>query len=67
MMKIRQTSAVSSHWMGITVSLRGLMRRRCHAWAMLHEVETNVGKSVFRDYSDGKKQTSALFGRRVFS
>ena len=30
---------------------------------MLHEVETNVGKSVFNDYSDGEKQTSALFGR----
>jgi len=29
---------------------------------MLHEVETNVGKSVFADYSDGEKQTSALFG-----
>ena len=30
---------------------------------MLHEVETNVGKSVFADYSDGEKQTSALFGK----
>jgi adenine-specific DNA-methyltransferase len=30
---------------------------------MLHEVETNVGKSVFVDYSDGEKQTSALFGK----
>jgi adenine-specific DNA-methyltransferase len=30
---------------------------------MLHEVGTNVGKSVFTDYSDGEKQTSALFGR----
>jgi adenine-specific DNA-methyltransferase len=30
---------------------------------MLHEVATNVGKSVFQDYSDGEKQTSALFGR----
>ncbi|MFZ4701871.1 MAG: DNA methyltransferase, partial [Candidatus Methylumidiphilus sp.] len=30
---------------------------------MLHEVGTNVGKSVFSDYSDGEKQTSALFGR----
>lgn len=30
---------------------------------MLHEVETNVGKSVFSDYSDGEKQTSALFGK----
>lgn len=30
---------------------------------MLHEVETNIGKSVFSDYSDGEKQTSALFGR----
>src|SRR5207248_10408134 len=29
----------------------------------LQEVETNVGKSVFQDYSDGEKQTSALFGR----
>ena len=28
----------------------------------LHEVETNVGKSVFTDYSDGEKQTSAMFG-----
>jgi adenine-specific DNA-methyltransferase len=30
---------------------------------MLHEVETNVAKSVFADYSDGEKETSALFGR----
>lgn len=30
---------------------------------MLHEVETNIGKSVFQDYSDGEKQTSALFGK----
>ena len=30
---------------------------------MLHEVETNIGKSVFQDYSDGEKETSALFGR----
>ena len=30
---------------------------------MLHEVETNIGKSVFQDYSDGEKQTSALFGQ----
>lgn len=30
---------------------------------MLHEVETNVGKSVFADYSDGEKQTSAMFGQ----
>jgi adenine-specific DNA-methyltransferase len=30
---------------------------------MLHEVETNVGKSIFTDYSDGEKQTSAMFGR----
>jgi adenine-specific DNA-methyltransferase len=30
---------------------------------ILHEVETNVGKSVFSDYSDGEKQTSAMFGR----
>lgn len=30
---------------------------------MLHEVETNVGKSVFIDYSDGEKQTHALFNR----
>ncbi|MCO6454801.1 MAG: hypothetical protein J5I93_05830 [Pirellulaceae bacterium] len=30
---------------------------------MLHEVETNVGKSVFSDYSDGEKQTSAMFGQ----
>jgi adenine-specific DNA-methyltransferase len=30
---------------------------------MLHEVETNVAKSVFSDYSDGEKQTSALFNR----
>ncbi len=29
----------------------------------LHEVETNIGKSVFTDYSDGEKQTSAMFGR----
>lgn len=30
---------------------------------MLHEVETNVGKSVFRDFSDGEKQLSAMFGQ----
>ncbi|WP_161794765.1 site-specific DNA-methyltransferase [Desulfonatronum thioautotrophicum] len=30
---------------------------------MLHEVSNNVGKSVFRDYSDGEKQTSALFSK----
>ncbi|MDP2829331.1 MAG: DNA methyltransferase [Sulfuricellaceae bacterium] len=30
---------------------------------VLHEVESNVGKSVFRDYSDGEKQTSAMFGK----
>lgn len=30
---------------------------------MLHEVDTNVGKSVFSDYSDGEKQTHALFNR----
>jgi adenine-specific DNA-methyltransferase len=29
----------------------------------LHEVSTNVSKSVFADYSDGEKETSALFGR----
>lgn len=30
---------------------------------MLHEVETNVSKSVFTDYSDGEKQTMAMFGK----
>jgi adenine-specific DNA-methyltransferase len=30
---------------------------------ILHEVETNIGKSVFQDYSDGEKQTSAMFGK----
>jgi adenine-specific DNA-methyltransferase len=30
---------------------------------ILHEVEINVAKSVFQDYSDGEKQTSAMFGR----
>ena len=30
---------------------------------MLHEVETNVSKSVFVDYSDGEKETFALFGK----
>jgi adenine-specific DNA-methyltransferase len=29
----------------------------------LDEVETNVCKSVFADYADGEKETSALFGR----
>jgi len=29
----------------------------------LHEVGTNVSKSVFADYSDGEKETTALFGR----
>ncbi len=34
----------------------------------LHEVETNVAKSVFHDYSDGEKQVAALFGRSgIFS
>ncbi len=28
----------------------------------LHEVETNVSKSFFHDYSDGEKQLAALFG-----
>jgi len=28
----------------------------------LHEVETNVSKSVFHDYTDGEKQIAALFG-----
>lgn len=30
---------------------------------MLHEVETNVSKSFFHDYSDGEKQTTAMFGK----
>jgi adenine-specific DNA-methyltransferase len=30
---------------------------------MLHEVESNVSKSVFVDYSDGEKETYALFGK----
>jgi adenine-specific DNA-methyltransferase len=30
---------------------------------MLHEVDSNVCKSVFNDYSDGEKETTALFGR----
>jgi len=30
---------------------------------MLHEVETNVARSVFRDFSDGEKQVSAMFGK----
>ena len=30
---------------------------------MLHDVETNVCKSVFAEYADGEKETSALFGR----
>ena len=29
----------------------------------LHEVATNVCKSVFADYADGERQTTALFGR----
>jgi len=29
----------------------------------LHEVETNVSKSVFNDYTDGEKETTAMFGR----
>ncbi len=28
----------------------------------LHEVETNVAKSVFHDYTDGEKQVASLFG-----
>ncbi|HRH94504.1 MAG TPA: site-specific DNA-methyltransferase [Prosthecobacter sp.] len=28
----------------------------------LHEVESNVSKSVFHDYTDGEKQVAALFG-----
>ena len=30
---------------------------------MLHEVDSNVSKSVFTDYSDGEKETTAMFGR----
>jgi len=30
---------------------------------MLHEVETNVAKSVFVDFSDGEKETKDLFGK----
>lgn len=30
---------------------------------MLHEVESNVGKSVFADYSDGEKETSVMFNK----
>ena len=30
---------------------------------VLHEADTNVGKSIFIDYSDGEKETSALFGQ----
>ncbi len=30
---------------------------------MLHEVQSNVSKSVFVDYSDGEKETTALFGQ----
>ena len=29
----------------------------------LHEVSTNVAKSVFSEYADGEKETTALFGR----
>ncbi len=29
----------------------------------LHEVETNVAKSFFHDYTDGEKQLAALFGQ----
>ena len=30
---------------------------------MLHEVESNIAKSVLTDYSDGEKETSAMFGK----
>jgi len=30
----------------------------------LHEVDTNVAKSVIVDYSDGEKETSAMFGKK---
>jgi adenine-specific DNA-methyltransferase len=30
----------------------------------LHEVETNVSKSFFHDYTDGEKQIAALFGQQ---
>ncbi|AHK15128.1 DNA methyltransferase [Thalassolituus oleivorans] len=30
----------------------------------LHEVETNVAKSIIVDYSDGEKETTNLFGRK---
>ena len=30
----------------------------------LHEVETNVAKSIFVDYSDGEKETTNLFGKK---
>ena len=34
----------------------------------LHEVETNVSKSVINDYSDGEKELTNIFGKtRVFS
>lgn len=29
----------------------------------IHEVETNVSKSIFTDYSDGEKETTGLFGK----
>lgn len=32
----------------------------------LHEVETNVSKSVIHDYTDGEKQVANLFGRPDF-
>lgn len=36
--------------------------------AFLHEVETNVCKSVIQDYTDGEKELANLFGQsRVFS
>lgn len=30
----------------------------------LHEVDTNVGKSIIVDYSDGEKETTNLFGKK---
>jgi adenine-specific DNA-methyltransferase len=30
---------------------------------MLHDVETNVAKSVFTDYEDGETQTKSMFGK----
>jgi adenine-specific DNA-methyltransferase len=63
-----------SGWKFALVDLERLAQDHRIAWGpdekkvprikrFLHEAETNIAKSVVVDYSDGEKETSALFGR----